>query len=232
MGEEEAGGSASGGGWLFVLEALQCPIDGEMGDLASSSSSDFQFFSKNTFSKECALLGLNFFGRLKTVLELEPGGTGGDARVAVISVLYLFYKYQLHQGDMALNLATTLVYLEDADKTEIRNCLASGKNPTHALFNLILYSSYLAHAWNDDVTIRLKDWYNDVGRIYFRSVREMNHFIWELWANVLHFKLNAAPHKVRKVIRTLCTLHNTRAAASAVGVGKSGPVATVRFNPE
>ena len=39
-----------------------------------------------------------------------------------------------HQGDMALNLATTLVYLEDADKTEIRICLASGKNPTHALF--------------------------------------------------------------------------------------------------
>ena len=212
------------GGWVFVLEALR--------DSAASnggSSGDYSFFTKNTFSKECALLGMNFFARLKTLLPMDApgpdaplvcGDAGGDPRVAVISVLYLFYKYQLHQGDMALNLATCLVYLEEADKTKLNVILSEN---SYAIFNLILYSSYLAHAWNDDVTIRLKDWYNDVGRIYFRSIREMNFFIWNLWANVLNFRLNAPSSKVRKVIRTLCALPQTGAASAPP---------TVRFNPE
>ncbi len=185
--------------------------DGKL--LLAQTDGDFTFFAKNTFSKECALLGYNFHARLRSVLPKTEAG--GDERVAVISVLYLFYKYQLHHGDIALNLATCVVYLEELAIDRLQEFVNRKSN---GLFNIILYTAFLSHAWNDDVTIRLRDWYCDVGRIYFKSIKDMNAYIWTLWSELFNFNLNIHPSKVRRVIRTLCALPSA--------------APTVRFNPE
>jgi len=173
-----------------------------------SSKDDLAYFGKNTFSKECAMLGFNFHRLLSELgifaLNQEVGGfPSGDSRVGVISVLYLFYKYQLNSSDMALNLATTYVHLEEISKEKMTVFMAS-RRTSAGVFNLIVYSAYLAHAWNDDVTIRLKDWYADVGRIYFPRITEMNDFVWSLLEGLREFKLFAEERRVRRVIRKLC----------------------------
>ena len=169
---------------------------------------DLAYFGKNTFSKECAMLGFNFYLLLCELGIFSLGQYGGgsgqqDNRVGVISILYLFYKYQLNNSDMALNLATTLAYLEDTPAEKLSAFMASRRNNA-GVFNLVVYTAYLAHAWNDDVTIRLKDWYADVGRIYFQSISEMNSFVWNLLEELRGFKLFAEERKVRRIIRKLC----------------------------
>jgi hypothetical protein len=53
---------------------------------------------------------------------------------------------------MALDLALTLTYLEDLTAPQLLD-FAEGD-----AFNVICYLSFLAHVFNADRTIRLKDW--------------------------------------------------------------------------
>jgi hypothetical protein len=191
---------------VLLSKLSSCRPDSMISEVLTGGNSDLTYFTKNTFSKECAFLGLNFYRRLN-ILEVFRY-TKSDPRVSVISVLYLFYKYQLHHSDMALNLATALIYLEDnqsSDSTPLTNktSISCPTFPPEQSFNLVLYSAYLAHAWNDDVTIRLKDWYHDVGRIYFQSMCDMNSYVWKLMVD-FNFKLNADPKRVKRHIRVLC----------------------------
>ena len=179
------------------------------------------YFTKNTFSKECALLGYNYYlllcaqgifpnpiaPSLAPDSELPPSPSRrsrSDPRVSIISVLYLFYKYQLHHSDMALNLATSLIYLEDTPTDRLESFVQTAARTGNATFNLVVYTAYLAHAWNDDITIRLKDWFTDVGKIYFSTVSEMNCFVWDLLSELKCFSLFADERRVRRNIRKLC----------------------------
>ena len=184
---------------------------GRMRNLAIdvNGKDDLAYFGKNTFSKECAMLGYNFYHLLSELgifTFAEPPsyhGSSQDNRVGIISILYLFYKYQLNSSDMALNLATTLLYLEETPRDKLDQFMAT-RRTSAGVFNLVVYSAYLAHAWNDDVTIRLRDWYADVGRIYFHSISEMNAFVWSVLDELRGFKLFAEERRVRRIIRKLC----------------------------
>ncbi|KAF4724142.1 hypothetical protein FOZ62_009352, partial [Perkinsus olseni] len=107
--------------------------------------------------------------------------------------MYIFYKYQLHPCDIALNLATALIYLQDTPSDVLRELGELG----HNAFNVVVYHTYLAHAWNDDVTIKLKDWYNEVGRLYFPSVAAMNDFVWAIFSEGRRFHLFVEERKSR-----------------------------------
>ena len=42
-----------------------------------------------------------------------------DHRLVSVTLAYLFFKYQIHHCDMALDLALTLTYLEDLSASEL-----------------------------------------------------------------------------------------------------------------
>lgn len=75
---------------------------------------------------------------------------------------------QVHHCDMALDLALTLVYLEDLrnqveTKPELRERCRDA-------FNLICYMAFLAHAFNSDRPIRLADWFKEIGHLAERPI--------------------------------------------------------------
>ncbi|KAF4653320.1 hypothetical protein FOZ61_009063 [Perkinsus olseni] len=192
--------------------APQIAVDGGNPSAAAAVADDYQrkkriqgdyaYFVKNTYSKQCALLGYNFHALLcgLGIYDLLPYDQ--DTRLVSVTLMYIFYKYQLHPCDIALNLATALIYLQDTPSDVLRELGELG----HNAFNVVVYHTYLAHAWNDDVTIKLKDWYNEVGRLYFPSVAAMNDFVWAIFSKGRGFHLFVEERRVGRYVKKLCSL--------------------------
>ena len=75
--------------------------------------SNYAFFVKYTYSNECALLAYNFHELVTKLGIFEQFAYRHDHRLISVTLAYIFYRYQVHHCDMALDLAVTLVYLED-----------------------------------------------------------------------------------------------------------------------
>merc|ERR1719321_849491 len=79
-----------------------------------------------------------------------------DRRLISVTLMFVFFKYRLHHCDMALDLALTLAYLEDIEVEKL------GELRTYDIFDVVCTLAYLAHVWNADRTIRIRDWYTEV----------------------------------------------------------------------
>merc|ERR1719331_1435743 len=110
---------------------------------------------------------------------------------------------------MALDLAVTLVYLEDVpppvelDKREPQGVF---KEHNRDAFNLICYMAFLAHAFNADRTIRLADWYKEIGWRSFRNCQQLNGYVFFLFSQVRKFRLRVSETRVKRYIRKLCSV--------------------------
>jgi hypothetical protein len=60
--------------------------------------------------------------------------------------------------------------------------------------------------FNADRTIRLRDWYNEIGWRHFTSVKKLNEFVWFLFSRIRKFKLKTAEARVKKYIQRLCSV--------------------------
>jgi hypothetical protein len=89
---------------------------------------------------------------------------------SITSLCWPYLRYQVHHCDMALDLAVTLVYLEDVRMPG----QAELHEHSRDAFNLICYLAFLAHAFNADRTIRLSDWYKEIGWRSFKNCRQLN----------------------------------------------------------
>lgn len=123
-----------------------------------------------------------------------------DHRLVSVTLAYLFYKYQIHHCDMALDLALTLTYLEDLSATELLEFTDADA------FNIICYMAFLAHVFNADRTIRLKDWYNEIGWRHFPNVKKLNTFVFFLFSKIRKFRLQVSESRVKKYIQKLCSV--------------------------
>lgn len=117
--------------------------------------SNYAFFVRYTYSNECALLAYNFHKLVTKLGIFDQFVYRHDYRLISVTLAYIFYRYQVHHCDMALDLAVTLVYLEDVRAHPELDM----EEHTRDAFNLICYLAFLAHAFNADRTIRLADWY-------------------------------------------------------------------------
>eukprot|EP00427_Karlodinium_veneficum_P010496 CAMPEP_0169082254 /NCGR_PEP_ID=MMETSP1015-20121227/11447_1 /TAXON_ID=342587 /ORGANISM="Karlodinium micrum, Strain CCMP2283" /LENGTH=235 /DNA_ID=CAMNT_0009142099 /DNA_START=116 /DNA_END=824 /DNA_ORIENTATION=+ len=120
---------------------------------------NYAFFVKYTYSNECALLAYNFHEMVTQLGLFEYFTYRHDHRLISVTLAYIFYRYQVHHCDMALDLAVTLVYLEDVRQVYTPELHENNKDA----FNLICYLAFLAHAFSADRTIRLSDWYKEKG---------------------------------------------------------------------
>ncbi|CEM05230.1 unnamed protein product [Vitrella brassicaformis CCMP3155] len=71
-------------------------------------------------------------------------------------------------------------------------------------FEVVFYSVYLAHVWNQDRTICLRDWYREFGHESFRSCHELNCWVLKLMRGMRHWKLRAKPEDIRAYVSGLC----------------------------
>ena len=127
------------------------------GPHSASNLTSYAFFAKYTYTTECALLAFNFHEIVSQLGIFEFFDYKYDHRLVSVTLAYLFYKYQIHHCDMALDLALTLTYLEDLSATELLEFSEADA------FNVICYLAFLAHVFNADRTIRLKDWWEVYG---------------------------------------------------------------------
>mmetsp|Transcript_32488 Transcript_32488/g.74240 ORF Transcript_32488/g.74240 Transcript_32488/m.74240 type:complete len:217 (-) Transcript_32488:95-745(-) len=163
--------------------------------------SNYTFFVKYTYSNECALLAYNFHEIVMQLEILKHFTYRHDPRLISVTLAYIFYRYQVHHCDMALDLAVTLVYLEDV-KASLRLDLHESKDA----FNLICYFAFLAHAFNADRTIRLSDWYKEIGWRSFASCQQLNGYVFFLFSKVRQFRLRVNETRVKRYIQRLCSV--------------------------
>jgi len=163
--------------------------------------SNYAFFVKYTYSNECALLAYNFHELVTKLGVFEIFSYRHDHRLISVTLAYIFYRYQVHHCDMALDLAVTLVYLEDV-KASGQQELQEHKDA----FNLICYLAFLAHAFNADRTIRLSDWYKEIGWRSFHSCQQLNGYVFFLFSQVRQFKLRVSETRVKRFIQKLCSV--------------------------
>jgi len=163
--------------------------------------SNYAFFVKYTYSNECALLAYNFHALVSKLGVYEQVPYRRDHRLISVTLAYIFYRYQVHHCDMALDLAVTLVYLEDAINTGQIAKLEPAKDEA---LNLICYLAFLAHAFNADRTIRLSDWYKEIGWHYFGSCQQLNGYVFKLFSQVRKYKLRVNEKHVKHYIQKLC----------------------------
>jgi len=165
--------------------------------------SNYAFFVKYTYSNECALLAYNFHELVTKLGIFEQFAYRHDHRLISVTLAYIFYRYQVHHCDMALDLAVTLVYLEDVrhspDQPELQE-------HNRDAFNLICYLAFLAHAFNADRTIRLSDWYKEIGWRSFRSCQQLNGYVFFLFSQVRRFRLRVSEQRVKRYIQKLCSV--------------------------
>lgn len=166
--------------------------------------SNYAFFVKYTYSNECALLAYNFHELVTKLGIFEQFAYRHDHRLISVTLAYIFYRYQVHHCDMALDLAVTLVYLEDV------RVPGQPELPEHSrdAFNLICYLAFLAHAFNADRTIRLSDWYKEIGWRSFRSCQQLNGYVFFLFSQVRRFRLRVSETRVKRYIQKLCSVPN------------------------
>lgn len=164
--------------------------------------SNYAFFVKYTYSNECALLAYNFHELVTKLGIFEQFAYRHDHRLISVTLAYIFYRYQVHHCDMALDLAVTLVYLEDVKERGAPELQEQGRDA----FNLICYLAFLAHAFNADRTIRLSDWYKEIGWRSFRSCQQLNGYVFFLFSQVRRFRLRVSETRVKKYIQKLCSV--------------------------
>jgi len=163
---------------------------------------NYAFFVKYTYSNECALLAYNFHELVTKLGIFEQFAYRHDHRLISVTLAYIFYRYQVHHCDMALDLAVTLVYLEDVREKGTPELQEHSKDA----FNLICYLAFLAHAFNADRTIRLSDWYKEIGWRSFRSCQQLNGYVFFLFSQVRRFKLRVSETRVKRYIQKLCSV--------------------------
>lgn len=162
----------------------------------------YSFFAKYTYSSECALLGYNFHTIISQLGIFEFVSYPHDYRLISVTLAYIFFKYRIHHCDMALDLALTLIYLEELTVPT----LLSFKNDD--AFNVVVYFAFLAHVYNADRTIRLTDWYKEMNRVgapnTFENCRDANKYVWFLLKDVRGLRLMPNEQRVKKYIQRLC----------------------------
>ncbi|CAE7405851.1 unnamed protein product [Symbiodinium natans] len=196
------------------------PVDAKGRQAASSSSrpeaevpmSNYAFFVKYTYSNECALLAYNFHELVSKLGIFESFAYRHDHRLISVTLAYILYRYQVHHCDMALDLALTLVYLEDLSgqveaKPELRERCRDA-------FNLICYMAFLAHAFNSDRPIRLADWFKEIGWRSFKNCHQLNAYVFFLFSQVRGFKLRVNESQVKRYIQKLCSVPSQAQTAS------------------
>lgn len=190
------------------LAAAAAAGGGSGGPVANPSSvlpmSNYAFFVKYTYSNECALLAYNFHELVTKLGIFEQFAYRHDHRLISVTLAYIFYRYQVHHCDMALDLAVTLVYLEDV------RALGPGglelQENSRDAFNLICYLAFLAHAFNADRTIRLSDWYKEIGWRSFKSCQQLNGYVFFLFSQVRRYRLRVSETRVKRYIQKLCSV--------------------------
>jgi len=167
-----------------------------------SAYETYAFFAKYTYSSECALLAYNFHTITNQLGVFEFFTYPYDNRLISVTLAYIFFKYKIHHCDMALDLALTLIYLEEL---EANTLLQFQDNDA---FNIVCYLAFLAHVYNADRTIRLTDWYKEMNRAGaprgFQNCREANEFVWFLFKTVRKLRLMPNEQRVKKYIQRLC----------------------------
>lgn len=163
---------------------------------------DYAFFAKYTYSSECALLGYNFHAVISQLGIFEIVSYPHDYRLISVTLAYIFFKYRIHHCDMALDLALTLMYLEELS---VPTLLSFESNDA---FNVVCYFAFLAHVYNADRTIRLTDWYKEMNRVgspnTFANCKAANKYVWFLFNDVRGLRLMPDESRVKKYIQRLC----------------------------
>lgn len=167
--------------------------------------SNYAFFVKYTYSNECALLAYNFHELVTRMGVFKQFAYRHDHRLISVTLAYIFYRYQVHHCDMALDLAVTLVYLEEA-LADVQAPGGPDLQEHRDAFNLICYLAFLAHAFNADRTIRLSDWYREIGWRSFKSCQVLNGYVFFLFSQVRKFKLRVSETRVKRYIQKLCSV--------------------------
>lgn len=213
-----AGGSRTAAGGL--------PPPEQRGSKASNAEdeelSTYAFFAKYTYSLECALLAFNFHELITELKVFELFPHKYDKRLASVTLSFLFYKYQIHHCDMALDLSLTCVYLEDLAKADP----SVREFADNDAFNVICYLAFLAHVYNADRTIRLRDWYQEIGKRHFSNLKKLNTFVFYLFKNIRKFRLATSESRVKKYTQKLCAVppqHRNSAGEVKPGDAKPAP---------
>jgi len=168
--------------------------------------SNYAFFVKYTYSNECALLAYNFNELVTKLGIFDLFAYRHDHRLISVTLAYILYRYQVHHCDMALDLALTLVYLEELRlQVETRPELQERGRDA---FNLICYMAFLAHAFNSDRPIRLADWFKEIGWRSFKNCHQLNAYVFFLFSQVRGFKLRVNETQVKRYIQKLCSVPN------------------------
>lgn len=167
---------------------------------------NYAFFVKYTYSNECALLAYNFHELVLKLGTFELFPYKHDHRLISVTLAYILYRYQVHHCDMALDLALTLVYLEEL-RTQVETRPELRERGRDA-FNLICYMAFLAHAFNSDRPIRLVDWFKEIGWRSFKSCNQLNGYVFFLFSQVRGFKLRVKESNVKRYIQKLCSVPN------------------------
>lgn len=166
---------------------------------SSDAVADYQFFIQYTYTPECALLAHNFTAALVEMGLFEYFDTLPDHRVMAVQLLYLFYKYQMEHNDMALDLSLALSYIEDAK----RKGLLEKFNKNDG-FNFVMYTTFLAHVWNNDRTICLTDWFKEVGWQTFKKCCQLNGYVLNHLKKLRNYRLRVPTEKMREWVMKLC----------------------------
>lgn len=187
--------------------------DASYGQGSASPVGDSAFFTKYTYSGECALLAQNFHNSLCRTRLLERIPYGHDPRLISVTLVYVFYKFQCHHCDMALDLSLALAYVEDLVEMGPIDlgANADGLNVTVALV-------FLAHSHNADRAIRLKDWFREVFWRSFGNVRDVNAFVFRIFSKVLQLQTRRRDTRVKRHVQRLCSV-------PSAGVPSSGAAA-------
>lgn len=189
--------TAAGGGGDPAADAT-----GGAPPAAGVPMSNYAFFVRYTYSNECALLAFNFHTLVTRLGIFEQFVYRHDHRLISVTLAYIFFRYQVHHCDMALDLAVTLVYLEDVRAQPELELHEYSRDA----FNLICYLAFLAHAFNADRTIRLADWYKEIGWRSFKSCRQLNGFVFFLFSKVRNYRLRVPESRVKRYIQILCSV--------------------------
>lgn len=202
-------------------------------DVASTAASttdgishvdDAAFFAKYTYSRECALLAQNFHNSLKRLGVFDRLQYKHDTRLISVTLVYVFYKFQSHHCDMALDLALTLCYVEDLMEEP-----SVDLGPNVDALTVIVAMVFLAHSHNADRAIRLKDWFREVLWRAFPDVRGANAFIFLVFKRLLRFRTTRRDSKVKRHVQRLCSVPSPNAQSAASTEMKGEQVADKRI---
>lgn len=137
--------------------------------------SSFRFFEKNAPNHDSAVIAYNFTKYLHHLHILEVLDNSIDGRMIAIQLIHFYKKFSVDYHDMVTDLATTLCYLKQSLSDGSLNKLNHNR-----FLASIFFFAYLAHTWNNDRTIMLRDWHIELCFQFFSTQRETNQFAIEL----------------------------------------------------